>query len=84
MLVQRPSPAYPGCTVAQRRDNPPFGGSARLPPMPLPHPVRALGLALVLVVAAVMTALLGACETAPILRGGGSEHRQNIRVGLPF
>jgi hypothetical protein len=41
-------------------------------------------LALALVAAAVVTALLGACEGGPILRGAGSEHRQNIRVGLPF
>ncbi len=28
--------------------------------------------------------LLAGCENGPILRGGGSEHRQAIRVGLPF
>jgi hypothetical protein len=53
--------------------------------MPLPHPGRARARVLLAVVAAtVMTALLGACETAPILRGAGSEHRQNVRIGLPF
>ena len=27
---------------------------------------------------------LAACETGTILRGSGSEHRQNIRVGVSF
>jgi hypothetical protein len=38
-----------------------------------------------LAVAAVLLAALAvACDTLPILRGSGSEHRQAIRVGLPF
>ena len=50
----------------------------------LSRPGRARGRALVLVAAAVMAALLAACETVPIVRGAGSEHRQNIRIGVPF
>ena len=33
---------------------------------------------------ALVGVLVGACETAPILRGSGSEHRQAIRIGLPL
>jgi hypothetical protein len=28
--------------------------------------------------------LLAGCESGPIVRGSGSEHRQAFRVGLPF
>jgi hypothetical protein len=42
-------------------------------------PRSAVALALCLALLA-----LAACETAPLLRGSGSEHRQAVRVGLPF
>lgn len=46
------------------------------------HPARRRSV--VLIALALVSVLIGACETAPILRGSGSEHRQAIRVGLPF
>ena len=46
------------------------------------HPARRRGA--LLIALALVGAVLGACENGPILRGAGSEHRQAIRVGLPF
>jgi hypothetical protein len=45
-----------------------------------------LSLAAILVALAALNAALAACEAVPIpiLRGSGSEHWQNIHVGLPF
>ena len=42
------------------------------------------GFALSVLTLTLATILLGACDTMPILRGAGSERRQNIGVGLPF
>ena len=38
----------------------------------------------ILIALALVAVLIGACESGPILRGSGSEHRQAIRVGLPL
>ena len=53
--------------------------------MALPRPAAARG-PVRLLVALVALAALAACEMLPlpILRGGGSEHRQGVAVGLPF
>ncbi len=85
MLVQRLGPAYPGCSAAprqrgvrDRRFMVDCGMRARR------RTRRHRGFALAVLTVTLATILLGACDTMPILRGAGSERRQNIGVGLPF
>ncbi len=47
---------------------------------------RLAGARALTLLAMTLVAALAACDTTPtpLLRGAGSEHRQSIRVGLPF
>jgi ABC-type phosphate transport system permease subunit len=52
--------------------------------MAFSRPGRPHGRTAVLLLGVLLSLALAACETAPILRGSGSEHRQRVGVGLPF
>ncbi len=92
MLKQRSGPAYPAGGAGGPVRQPVSGADLleSLPMLPPRIPVRPsrprAGARALALIAIALAAVLAACETppTPVLRGSGSEHRQSIRVGLPF